>query len=166
MKIIISFLLCFLLISCDGGLAPSRTKVGFSGTVRFLGTWPPQDSLITLLIFASEVYPLDSAKVISGLFSDPATIFMFPGLNQSLPLNVDSIPYSFILPPGIFKYIGVIQQVDPDFANRGIRAFRVIGFYSDSTDPALPGTVHIQEGEMTSGIDIDVDFQNIPIQPF
>ena len=168
MKHFIIIIFCLLSLSCDAGLAPPPpVELGFSGTVYFSpGSWP-KDSLNSLWIFASQIYPLDSAKVYSGLFSVPNTIFLYPSFTQSLPLSeVDSIPYSFPLNAGTYKYIGVIQQVSPDLITLGIRVFRVVGFYKDSTNRSQPGTVIVQDNYQVKGININVDFRNSPPQPF
>jgi hypothetical protein len=168
MRFLIFTLFCLLLASCDAGLAPPPpTEPGFSGTVYFApGSWPT-DSLINLWIFASQIYPLDSAKVYSGLFTNPNTIFLYPNINQSLPLSaVDSIPYSFPLHTGTYKYVGVIQQVSLDLINRGVRVFRVVGFYKDSTNLSQPGSVIVNDTYQVRGVNIDVDFRNPPPQPF
>jgi hypothetical protein len=168
MKHLVLIILCLLLAACDAGLAPPPPiELGFSGTVYFTpGSWPT-DSLINLWIFASQIYPLDSAKVYSGLFTNPSTIFLYPSINQSLPLSeVASIPYSFPLRSGTYKYVGVIQQVSPDLINRGIRVFRVVGFYKDPTNLSQPGTVEVNESTRMKEINIDVDFRNPPPQPF
>jgi hypothetical protein len=169
MKHIALPILCLILAACDDGLAPPPpVELGFSGTVYFTpGSWPPPDSLVSLLIFASQVYPLDSAKVYSGLFSNPSTIFAYPSLSGSLPLTqVDSISYSFPLPSAIYKYIGVIQQTNSDLIGHGIRVFRVVGFYKDSIDSSQPGNVLVNDTYQVKGININVDFRNPPPQPF
>jgi hypothetical protein len=103
--------------------------------------------------------------VYEGLFGNPITIFLYPSISQSLPLGVvDSISYSFPLKSGTYKYVGVIQQVNPNLTN--IRAFRVVGFYKDSLDALLPGIVEVNDSYQIHGIDIDVDFQDPPPQPF
>jgi hypothetical protein len=167
MKFLLPFIICLFIIGCDGGLAPPPpVELGFSGTVHFAsGYWPPIDSLHSLWIFASQIYPLDSNKVYEGLFGNPITIFLYPSISQSLPLGVvDSISYSFPLKSGTYKYVGVIQQVNPNLTN--IRAFRVVGFYKDSLDALLPGIVEVNDSYQIHGIDIDVDFQDPPPQPF
>lgn len=169
MRLLVLITFCFALSSCEGGLAPPPPiELGFSGIVYFTpNAWPPSDSLFNLLIFASQIYPLDSAKVVDGLFQTPYTIFVYPSLTQSLPLDkADSISYSFPLPPGTYKYVGIIQQIDPDFLFRGIRVFRVVGFYKDSTNLSQPGSVEVNDREQVKGINIFVDFQNPPPQPF
>jgi hypothetical protein len=163
MKFLPITIICVLLMACDEGLAPPPPiELGFSGTVNFSGTWP-SDSLLNLWIFASQIYPLDSTKVISGLLQIPHSIFLYPSMSQSLPFNVDSISYSFPLQSGTYKYIGVIQQIS---AFTSIHAFRVVGFYKDSTDASIPGTVEVNDREQVKGININVDFQNPPPQPF
>jgi hypothetical protein len=168
MKHFVLIILCLLLAACDGGLAPPPPlELGFSGTVYFTpGSWPPTDSLFSLKIFASQVYPLDSAKVVSGLFQTPNTIFLYPSLSGSLPFFIDSLSYSFPLRSGTYKYIGVIQQTNSDLASHGIRVFRVVGFYKDPTNLSQPGTVEVNESARMKEINIDVDFRNPPPQPF
>jgi hypothetical protein len=85
-------------------------------------------------------------------------------MSQSLPFNIDSLLYSFPLQSGTYKYIGVIRQTCA--ISNGIRAFRVVGFYKDSTDASKPGIVEVNDREQVKGINIDVDFQNPPPQPF
>jgi hypothetical protein len=155
-----------MIAACDGRLAPPP-PLGFSGTVYFTpGSWPT-DSLFSLWIFASQIYPLDSAKVYAGLFGSQTTIYLYPSISQSLPLSeVDSMSYSFPLQSGMYRYVGVIQQVSPDFASKGIRAFRVVGFYKDSTNLLQPGIVDVNDSYQLKGINIDVDFRNPPPQPF
>jgi hypothetical protein len=154
-----------VLIACDSGLAPPPPiEPGFCGTVSFAhGTWPSSDSLVHLWIFASQIDSLDSAKVVTGLFISPFTIFIYPGFDKTLSYYKDSISYTFNLPVGMYKYIGVIQQISPEF---GIRFFRVVGFYKDPTNPTQPGSVEVNDFEQVKGIDIYVDFHNPPRQPF
>ncbi|MBN1398487.1 MAG: hypothetical protein JXA06_10690 [Bacteroidetes bacterium] len=167
MRFLVFIILCVVFIACDAGLAPpSPVELGFGGTVYFApGSWPA-DSLISLWIFASQVYPLDSSKVYAGLFGNPVTIFLYPSITSSLPFYVDSLEYSFPLRPGIYKYIGVIQQKDSDLQGLGIRVFKVVGFYQDPADPSLPGFVEANDSVQVKGININVDFNNPPPQPF
>jgi hypothetical protein len=168
MRFLVLIILCLMIEACDGGLAPlPPVEHGFSGTVYFApGSWPA-DSLVSLWIFASQIYPLDSAKVYAGLFGNPTTIFLYPSINSSLPLlEVDSIQYSFPLHSGIFKYIGVIQQTSSDLSGQGIRVFRVVGFYKNTINPLQPGIVEVNDTLTVKGININVDFNNPPPQPF
>ena len=167
MRFLIFIILCVVFIACDAGLAPaSPAELGFSGSVYFVpGSWPA-DSLVSLWIFASQVYPLDSSKVYAGLFGNPVTIFLYPSMSSSLPFYVDSLEYSFPLSSGIYKYIGVIQQKDSDLQGLGVRVFKVVGFYQDSVNSSLPGIVQVNDSVQVKGININVDFNNPPPQPF
>jgi hypothetical protein len=94
-------------------------------------------------------------------------IILYPSITQSLPLlEVDSIPYSFPLSSGAYKYIGVIQQVSPDLITLGIRVFRVVGFYKDPANLSQPGSVLVNDNYQVKGVNINVDFRNPPPQPF
>jgi hypothetical protein len=169
MRLLVLIILCLVLAACDGGLAPPPpAEPGFSGTVYFTpGSWPPADSLVSIMIFASKIYPLDSAAVVAGLFSNPPAIFLYPSISSSLqPFFVDSILYFFPLHSGTYKYIGVVQQISSDILNRGIRVLRVVGFYKDSTNLSQPDSVIVSDAGRVKEINIHVDFRNPPPQPF
>jgi hypothetical protein len=170
MKHITPILFCLLLSACDGGLEPpppTPIEYGFSGTVYFAqSSWPRADSLVSIWIFASRIYPLDSAKAYNGLLSYPQEIFVYPSMSRSLPFNLDSIQYSFRLRTGTYKYVGVIQQFNSDMATYGIRAFRVVGLYKDSINLSQPGIVVVNDTSQITGIDMHVDFNHPPPQPF
>ena len=173
MRLIIPIILCALIYGCDSGLAPTSvitttpTVTGISGVIYFTpGSWPRADSLAGLMIFASKNYPLDSVSVVAGIFSNPPTIFFYPGISTSLPFFVDSIAYTFPLPAGTYKYIGVIQQTVGDLATQGIRIYRVVGVYNDSLNLLQPGTVTVNNSSLVKNINISVDFHNPPPQPF
>ncbi|MBI4428963.1 MAG: hypothetical protein HY562_07575 [Ignavibacteriales bacterium] len=154
-----------VLVSCDGGLEPiPPPEPGFAGTIRFISkTWPPPDSLINLWVFASQVYPLDSTSVLTGLFSQPQTIFLYPTDRDHVAINVDSASYEFPVPPATYRYIGVVQRFRSDFS---VRSFRVVGFYIDPQNPGQPLAITVLEADRITGIDMTVDFQNPPVQPF
>ena len=168
MRFLALILLCFFLAACDGGLAPSPpVEPGISGTIHFSpGLWPATDSLVSIMIFASKIYPLDSASVFAGLFSNPPSIFLYPEIGKSLPFFVDSLSYLFPLRAGTYKYIGVVQQISSDLLTGGVRVFRVVGFYEDATNRTQPGNVIVNDNSQTKGINIQVDFRNPPPQPF
>ena len=152
------------LLSCDHGLAPlPSVQPGISGTVIFeKNTWP-SDSLVNLWVFASQVYPLDSAKVFGGLFANPPTIYLYPESGGNLPFLVDSVAYTFHLPPGTYGYIGVIQHLSADFS---IHSLRVVGVYGTNAAPPAPLPVTVNDGQLVNGINIKVNFHNPPPQPF
>jgi hypothetical protein len=169
MRFLILINLCLFLGGCDGGLAPPPpAEPGFSGTVYFApGSWPSTDSLVSIMIFASKIFPLDSATTVSGLFSDPPLIFVYPSMSESLrPFFIDSISYVFPLRSGTYKYIGVVQQISSDVLHNSIRVFRVVGFYKNPANLAQPGNVIVNDSSQVKDINIQVDFRNPPPQPF
>ncbi len=168
MRISVLIVIALVVLSCDGGLAPPPPiEPGFGGTITFVrSTWPPQDSVVNLWIFASQIYPLDSTKVFAGIFPNPPnppTIFLYPSLAQNLPFRVDSVSYKFLLPSTTYKYIGVLQHFRNDLS---IRSFRVVGMYGTNTSPPQPIAVQVREFEFVQGININVNFYQPPPQPF
>jgi hypothetical protein len=159
-----------VLMSCNGGLSPTPPpKPGISGTIYFAqGTWPgtplTPDSLSNLWLFASQVYPLDSSLVFSGLFSYPPTVFLYPSLASNLPFYADSVQYVFDLPEGVYKYVGVIQHVSPDYST--IRSLRVVGVAKDPADTSKPLQLQVTQESANPIVDGYVDFHNPPAQPF
>jgi hypothetical protein len=165
MKSALLLIITVFFLSCDHGLAPPPSvEPGFGGTLYFeKGTWPPSDSLFNLWVFASQVYPLDSAKVFQGLFASPPAIFLYPAFDTDLPFFVDSVSYSFRLPVATYKYVGVIQRFGVEIT---VRNLRVVGMYGTNDVPPIPIPVIVNEGAFTSGIDFRVNFHKPPPPPF
>jgi len=152
-------------LSCDHGLAPPPpVEPGFGGTVYFeKGTWPSPDSLVNLWVFASEIYPLDSVKVFQGLLSDPPSIYVYPAFDRNLPLFVDSVSYTFNLPPGTYRYVGILQRMASDI---DVHSLRVVGVYGTADSPPLPIPVIVSESNFVAGVNIRVNFRKPPPAPF
>jgi hypothetical protein len=165
MKKTLQLTVVLFVLSCDGGLQlPPLVDPGFGGTITFeRNTWPPSDSLVNLWLVASKIYPLDSVSVFAGIFSDPPQVFAYPGLDKNLPFFVDSVQYSFALPPGAYRYVAVLQRFRDEL---NIRSFRVVGVYSSQAKPAEPLTVTVRDFEHVAGINLHVNFHQLPPQPF
>lgn len=152
-----------LLVSCNAGLEPpakedpNTPKNLIFGTIHYVqgkSNWPPADSMKDLRIVFFTSYP-DSA----GLFNDVAAgKVLF--IDKSLPFNVDSSNYEFKLPntPINFKYIAVAQNYG------SLLDWRVVGLYSN--DGVTPKELFIGKDSVVRNIDINVDFKNLPPQPF
>jgi len=165
MKRFLITLSCIFLFSCNGGLEPViPVEPGFGGTIYFApGSWPPADSLVSVWLFASQIYPLDSTTVFSGILSSPPQIFLYPAISQSLPFNVDSVEYRIDVPVGTYKYIGILHQFNTVL---NIHSFHVVSFLPDSLHPSSPRILEIHDGEYVGNIDLHVDFRSLPPQPF
>jgi hypothetical protein len=151
-----------LIIACDGGLAPPDRQPGISGEIHYTGVWPPSDSLYGLWLFASTTYPLDSAGVITGVLIE-RTILVYPSLSETLAYNVTSTAFEFTLPPGTYRYVGVIHQFRPELA---VENFQVVGFIPEDGSVTVPREFVIGPSDHTGGLTLVVDFHDLPPQPF
>jgi len=152
-----------VMLSCDGGLTlPPDTEPGLTGVITVQGPWPPVDSVKTLWIFASQIFPIDSSKVASGIITNQ--ILLYPSIAESLPYNFISLSFNFALPPATYYYVGILQRFGDNLLDPN--SYRVVGVFSDSTSAGIPKTVTVHEYEVVSGINMAVDFYNLPPQPF
>ena len=149
-------------LSCDEGLTlPPDVEPGIEGMLTVSGPWAHPDSIDAIWLFASQIYPLDSALVISGIFQ--GKIEIFPSLAGSLPIGFDTLSFSFELTPATYPYIGVMQWINSNSLD--LENFRVVGVYSDPIS-GQPLSVQVGDYEIRRGINISVDFYNLPPQPF
>jgi hypothetical protein len=159
----ILFLLMILTSACDHGLAPPedntpKKPTGISGTLYFKN-WPLPDSLFNIKLVAFRDYPPGDLmnEVISGNARTLPT-----DLTASLPFNIDSLEYELILQPGVFSYITVAHQ----WGENIFEDWQAVGQYDLTPQDSLPTAVPIIADSIISGIDIYVDFDNLPYQPF
>ncbi|HEY4611895.1 MAG TPA: hypothetical protein VII11_02820 [Bacteroidota bacterium] len=106
---------------------------------------------------------MDSIKVFTGIFSNPPRIYVYPSLTSNLPFNVDTVSYSFLLPPAEYKYIAVIQHFNNEI---NARALRVVGLYGTASTPPEPVSLTVRDFEFSRNINITVNFHKPPPQPF
>jgi len=147
-----------LLVSCDHGLDPEQAlgDPGFGGTISVRMAWPPPDSVRQLRVVAFRTYPPNEVltEVLNGtaVFSD------------ELPYGEAEISYTIQDPTfrGVFEYIAVAQNYGPDLFTQ----WRAVGVYTVTGDVQLPSPVDLGDGRFVEGIDIVVDFINLPPQPF
>jgi len=156
--------IAFFTMSCDHGLAPlpvepEAVKAGFGGVIRYIGKWPPPDSLKDLRLVAFLNFP--PQDIVSEVISGKAKVY--PPLGESsLPFNVDSTRYEFFVDPGTYQYIAVAQQYGPNvFAD-----WKAVGMYHTTSEPNQPASVTVPPNVFVTGIDIMVDFDHLPRQPF
>jgi hypothetical protein len=156
--------LCLLLImisGCDHGLAPTEIETddaasGISGTITYLN-WPPADSIKNLKIIVFKKYPPDN------IFEEVTTgrAVVYPAdFSQSLPQFVDSTGYTFPVDPGVYEYVVVAQQYG------GLFDWRAVGQYDTTPEDSLPTAITVSTNLILDNIDIHVDFNRLPIQPF
>ena len=152
--------LSFSLLTCDHGIGPSniKLKTGISGTIYY-SNWAAADSIYLLkAVFFKTFPPISiSAEILSG----NAPIYPV-ALAEGLPVNVLSTPYEIVLEPDTIKYISVAQQYGPNV----LADWRSVGQYNIVPADSLPDSVIVYPDSMLQNIDIFVDFNDLPIQPF
>jgi len=138
------------LLSCDHGIDPKNwAEPGFSGKITFMGKIPPKDSLYDLRLVVYKKYP-------------PPNFFEFVKFSDSIPLNQNPYQYTMLIQPGTYEYIVVAQQYGPNL----FLHWRAVGFYSLLPGKQFPSAITIDENTFLTNIDITVDFDHLPIQPF
>ncbi len=145
-----------LVCGCTGGLDPTQLprEAMIRGIVSFRGAWPPVDSLRDLRVVAFQQYP---PKDVLGEVLGGRAIF-----SERLPFYVEQTPYELTVEqvPVMFRYLIVAQQYGPDL----FRHWRVVGVYS-SRD-TQPDSIWVEPGGVYPNVDIVVDFDHLPPQPF
>lgn len=153
-------IISYLLMGCDGGLHPPEPipKSYIAGTVYFineLSDWPPADSVIEIRVVAFKTYP--PKDIISEIINKQAYFTI-----DTLPRFVDSARYYIDIPdaPTIISYIVVAQRYGT------IMQWRAIGVWTITGDKTKPSELNIDWGMHFDSINIEVDFKNLPPQPF
>lgn len=148
------------LVGC-GGLAPSDVppEAKLTGSVTFVGgaeSWP-DSNVYEVRVAAFEEVPTAPDSVISAILSGRAIA------TDTLPKYVTQAPYNLIVPapPRTFKYVVVAMRNGTDF----FKDWVMLSVYSTVGDPSQPSTVTVNAGQ-TVPINFNVDFDNLPPQPF
>jgi hypothetical protein len=166
-RIIKSILLlsAFLLLldGCDHGLEPSRpVQPGLSGLIRFQGTWPA-DTLEIRLIASQAWRKFTSFTEIITLVINTDSVKIYPApVDTGLPMGRDSVSYEFPVPPSKYRYIAVVQR----FGINPLADWRIIGVFDGETATQMPVDVVVPTDQVVPNINILVDFDNPPPQPF
>lgn len=155
MKYYLLLIFIFLFISCDGGLEPPPQSF-LKGKVTFVGgvdSWPSQDSVNTM-------------RIVAFLKAEPTNIVEEVLNNRvyflEIPSFVDEYYFELLIPnpPQDLNYIAVAWQFSDSFFDQ-----LAAGVYTESGDNTKPSSVQIEFGK-DSEIEIFVDFNNLPPQPF
>lgn len=153
--------LSFCLSACDHGIAPpdiNKPKTGISGTIYY-SNWAAADTVYLLKVVFFKNFPPDS--IVSEILSGEAVTYP-PELTTGLPLDEDSTQYEMELDAGTINYISVAQQFGPDVFSD----WRSVGQFDLTPADSLPSSVTVIQDSMQQNIDIYVDFNTLPIQPF
>ena len=161
LKGFISLGILLYISSCHEGLAPSpiEEKSFIGGKITYIGgsqKWYDKDSVFAVRVVAFKNFP--PGDIISELMLGNAYFTM-----ESLPLFVDTSSYSIEIPdtPVIFKYIVVALQYDSS-----LTAQKAIGVYTITGDKTQPSEFELLTGNKIKDLNIEVDFDDLPPQPF
>jgi hypothetical protein len=160
------WVLLFAFSGCNEELGPLHEPSGFSGVIRFTN-WPPADSIREMRLVAFEVPPTDSAGIIPLLIAGTAAAY--PPITQDyLPTLVDSVSYEFTTQVGTnlqvtnYLYVAVMYQFGPNI----LADWRPAGLYSTRLGSFEPAPLRVLLHRITPGVNIDVDFKNLPPIPW
>ncbi len=163
---LLSLAVMLLGVACNEELGPIHTPSGFSGMIRFRN-WPPATSIQEMRLVAIDRVPTDSSGVIAMLLAGEAAVF--PAIDRDyLPTLVDSVVYEFNEKTGTnlqvknYEYVAVMYQYGPDI----FTDWRPAGVYSLSPDSFVPAPLRVLLHRITPGVDIMVDFNNLPPIPW
>jgi hypothetical protein len=160
--VIILYVFLVNIYSCNHGLKPTEPqqseKSNISGTISY-SNWPPADSLIDLRLVVFEIYPPEN------IFEEisEGRAFVYPAIgNEELPFYVDSTTYVMELDPGYYEYVAIAQQYGSNFFTDWLAA----GQYDTLLSAKLPTSITVISGGLLENINIEVDFDSLPPQPF
>ncbi len=151
---------------CDEGIqAPATSPTGGTGISGFSGiitykNWPPPDSLLNLRLVAFRKFP--PGNILTEVTTDSAIIYPPLVGGSSLPFNVDTTHYFTPASAGEYKYVVVAQQYGPNV----LTDWRAIGQYDLDTNLAVPSAIQVPVHDTLKHVDINVDFNHLPPQPF
>ena len=150
------------LYTCDHGLQPAEdsqsSRSGISGTISYIN-WPLAENLYDLRLVVFNRYP--PGDIFGELGEGRAHVY--PAIGQNgLPFYVDSTAYVMELDPGYYAYVAVAQQFGSNIFEDWLAAGQYDTIFSDE----LPTPITVISGELLEDINIQVDFDSLPPQPF
>lgn len=158
-EIYIPLFLMFLITACDHGLSPVEKEdpimiSGISGQINYIN-WP--DTVINLKIIVFKEFP--PQNILVEIQTGKAVAYPAE-FSESLPRYVSESGYSIQLDPGEYGYVVVAEQYG------GLFDWRAIGQYDTAPNDSLPTPITVLPDSFLADINIFVDFDNLPIQPF
>ncbi len=161
-SLLFSLILISLLAACSGGLEPKpETRSAMQGVIRFKNR--AQADSVQLLFLAGfptppQTFPNDFFTAVNN--RDTLSLF------DRYQAGADSIVYEAAWNARRYEYLIVAQFIaEPTITSVFVREnWRVVGLYGRVGNSALGAPIEIREGQITRGVDIDVDFWNpIPL---
>lgn len=159
---IVLFVVSCAIISCDHGLAPppsEKIEQGITGTIYYTGNFPT--NITAHYFFASKVFRrFRDFEEIYILVLQPDSIQLYPELPKH---KIDSISYRFVLPPALYKYVAT-AQAHGDMSQ--MQNWKIVGLYTSDSMRITPDEIFIEPGKFVEDVNIYVDYDSLPPQPF
>ena len=135
-----------------------------TGSISYLN-WPPPDSpppdsLIDLRLVVFKNYPPDS--ILLEVLTGNAIVYPALAATSGLPMYVSMTAFEIELDPGTYDYVVVAQRFGPNVT----ADWRAVGQYDTMLSDSLPTAISIIQGKLLKEINIVVDFNHLPPQPF
>ncbi len=162
-KIIAFALLLIVAVSCDHGIAPLplvKVEPGFSGTIKFLGTWPAGVVQTHVVLFKNPLRDSTDFNVTNIKY-----------ISESIPFGVKEYSYSTKssgaaisnVTPGDYGYLAVAQSKKALSLNR--KDWFIVGVFVPNGDSTKAGKFTLPENTFLKNVDIICDFDHPPVQP-
>ena len=155
-------LISLLLFSCDKGLSPDMAapKVGFSGTINFLGDWDESINQTLVVLFKTPLLSKDdfnvfNLKYVSDTIPSGSQLFGYSTNDNPLINNVEAGEYAYLAVAQSKKNIITLNRED----------WFIVGVYYLNDDLSQPGKLVIPEATFVTDVNIICDFNNPPPQP-
>jgi hypothetical protein len=155
--VIVAMLMVLAVASCDHGLTPVEPQgAGFGGKLTVISAFPPSDSLLDFRVVAFRNYP--PKDILLELLSGNAVF------SDTLSMTKKEQTYTLLNSglKGAFSYVVVAQRYGPALDSN----WHAVGVYTITGDVTKPSPIDLKGGIFVSGVDITIDFYNLPPQPF
>lgn len=157
----------YFINGCDKGIEPEPEETitgqtGFSGKVTFVGAWPDSVKQTMLVVFKNQLvngqdFGLPNLSFVVGPIPSDSSEYKYSS-------DINSFSSLFTIAAGQFSYV-VVAQSKKESISLDRKDWVIVGVYNIGGDQSKPKTLTIQNGRMTTGVDIVVDFNNPPPQP-
>lgn len=163
LSLIAVFTTALFFIGCGKGLTPypEAEGTGASGTIEFTSPWPDSIKRVHFAVFDSTFEDADDFNLLNlkyvSLAIPPGTSFIsYNTFSDSALINA--------IAAGDYEYAAVVASAAPALSL--VReAWFVAGVYYAGSNINSPGKFIVRENQITTGINIKVDFNNLPPQP-
>ncbi|MFZ1292120.1 MAG: hypothetical protein WAR79_18645 [Melioribacteraceae bacterium] len=155
-------IIIILFFSCDKGLSPNlaELKVGFGGSITFIGNWNPEVNQTHVVLFKDPLLSVEdfnvfNLKFVSDTIPTGSQIHNYSTNDNSLIANIE---------PGEYSYLAVAQS-KLNYLTLNREDWFIVGVYYINNDFSNLAKLIIPEAAYVENVNIICDFNNPPPQP-